>query len=101
MSLSHLVLAILALLIAGTLLTLKAEETRRIDPECGHEYRTELCNGYLYAKYNNVKKYSVKFDHNVVCETICMFHSIAYLRYMLLNRVKGSIVNNKFRSVFF
>lgn len=54
MSLSHLVLAILALLIAGTLLTLKAEETLRIDPECGHEYRTELCNGYLYAKYNDL-----------------------------------------------
>lgn len=37
------------------LLVIRIGETRNIDPLCGYEEGTELCNGHLYAKVNELK----------------------------------------------
>ncbi|WP_369027699.1 hypothetical protein [Acinetobacter baumannii] len=37
------------------LLVIRIGETRNIDLLCGYEEGTELCNGHLYAKVNELK----------------------------------------------
>lgn len=37
------------------LLAVNASQTRNIDPECGFADGSEQCDGYLYAKYNQLK----------------------------------------------
>lgn len=44
----------IAFLLVG-LWAANASQTRNIDPECGFEDGSEQCDGFLYAKYNQLK----------------------------------------------
>lgn len=46
---------IIAFMVVG-LWAANASQTRNINPECGFEDGSEQCHGYLYAKYNQLKR---------------------------------------------
>lgn len=55
MNIQKLVLFIFCLILGIGLLVTRIGETRNIDPQCGYEKGTELCNGYPYSKVNELK----------------------------------------------
>ncbi|RSQ72097.1 hypothetical protein [Acinetobacter baumannii] len=55
MNLQKLALCIFFIILSIGLLVVHIGETRNIDPQCGYEEGTELCNGHLYAKVNELK----------------------------------------------
>lgn len=54
MNLQKIAIFIFCLILSIGLLVARIGETRNIDPRCGYEEGTELCNGYLYAKVNEL-----------------------------------------------
>lgn len=55
MDLQKLAILIFCLILGIGILVTRISENRDIDPQCGYEEGTELCNGYLYAKVNELK----------------------------------------------
>lgn len=55
MDLQKLVLLTFCLILGIGLLVTRIGKTRNIDPLYGYEEGTELCNGYLYVKYSELK----------------------------------------------
>ncbi|MGQ9374982.1 hypothetical protein ACUM6W_14245 [Acinetobacter tandoii] len=55
MNITKIIAGIIITFIFLALWAANASKTRNIDPECGFADGSEQCNGYLYAKYNQLK----------------------------------------------
>lgn len=55
MNLQKLIIFLVCLILGIALLVTRIGEIRGLDPLCGYEEGSELCNGYLYAKVNELK----------------------------------------------